>query len=198
MPFKKQHPLYCIFHSMKERCRNRNFKQWSRYGGRGIKVCDRWLQPKTGFHNFLSDMGPRPDGFTLDRIDNDGDYTPINCRWTSRKDQQRNQSVTRKITVDGKTYVAAALSEQFGLKTDTIIERSNKGLSFSEITASSRRIHKEGLALGGAANGERQRNKTHCKNGHPYNKENTYFSKEGWRRCRACHCENERARRLNH
>lgn len=73
--------------SMIQRCTNPKKKQFANYGGRGIKVCDRWLK----FENFLADMGECPSGKSLDRINNDGDYEPGNCRWATRKEQMRNR-----------------------------------------------------------------------------------------------------------
>ena len=75
---------------MKHRCSNSNHKKWNLYGGRGIKVCDRWLGDD-GFKNFLDDMGERPKGMTLDRINNDGNYEPTNCRWATLSEQNKNR-----------------------------------------------------------------------------------------------------------
>ena len=82
-----KHPYYRVWTGMKDRCYNSNSLQYSDYGGRGITVCDRW----SDFTLFVEDMGERPKGYTLDRIDNDGNYEPSNCRWTSRAIQQRNR-----------------------------------------------------------------------------------------------------------
>lgn len=70
------------------RCTVKTHKSWQDYGGRGIVVCDRWM---AGFHNFLADMGPRPAGTSIDRINNDGNYEPSNCRWATRIQQRENQ-----------------------------------------------------------------------------------------------------------
>src|SRR5215469_8259183 len=80
-------PTYHAWKSMLQRCSNRTRADFGRYGGRGIAVCARWRD----FENFLADMGECPDGLTLDRIDNDGDYEPANCRWATWEQQYSNR-----------------------------------------------------------------------------------------------------------
>ena len=81
-------PAYVSWTHMRQRCLNKDALNYERYGGRGIKICERW---RDDFAAFLADMGERPEGTTLDRIDVDGDYEPGNCRWSTPKEQQANQ-----------------------------------------------------------------------------------------------------------
>ena len=148
MPFKNPHPLYNVWMSMKDRCHNPKFKQFKDYGGRGISICEQWLIPKQGFKNFISDMGDRPTGYTLDRINNNSGYSPENCRWASRKQQQRNQTVTRKVTIDGTEYIAADLADLADLKTDTIVDRANRGLSYDDVIYKGKHHNLKGLEIG--------------------------------------------------
>jgi len=80
---------YRIWDAMRQRCTNPNHSHYRRYGGRGISVCHRWLH---SFEDFLADMGPRPEGYSIERINNDGNYEPSNCKWIPLADQQKNRT----------------------------------------------------------------------------------------------------------
>lgn len=105
--------------SMNARCYNPNAPDFALYGGRGIKVCDRWQRPH-GYWNFVADMGPRPKGFTLDRIKSDGDYTAENCRWTDRRTQQNNRRYTRFVSYQGETLALGDWSRRTGIKQNVL------------------------------------------------------------------------------
>jgi hypothetical protein len=93
------HPLYPTWHTMMARCYKQTNAKFERYGGRGITVCDRWHDVK----NFIADMSPKPNGKSLDRFNNDGPYSPENCRWATAFEQARNRpqaKLTDKIRMD--------------------------------------------------------------------------------------------------
>lgn len=115
---------------MKQRCGNKNNHKYYRYGGRGISVCDRW---KDSFQNFFFDMGPKPDpSFSIDRIENDGDYKPSNCRWASIKDQQNNTSKNHNLTLGEITKTIAQWAENLNMSEDVIFARKKLGWSDEE------------------------------------------------------------------
>jgi hypothetical protein len=110
---------YYAWTGMRRRCNNPDNKY---YGGRGIKVCERWGK----FENFLEDMGERPDGLELDREDNEGNYTPDNCRWVTKKVNGRNKRNNHLVTANGKTQCVTAWAEETGISYDVIYMRINQ------------------------------------------------------------------------
>src|SRR5690554_6005871 len=112
------------YKEMLSRCQNKNRHSYKYYGGRGISVCARWNPEKGGcFNNFIEDMGRRPNGFTLDRIDNDGDYSPENCRWADFYTQSYNKSNTVRLTHGSKTKTIPEWAEFLGIPESIIKNR---------------------------------------------------------------------------
>ncbi len=117
----KSIPEYGVWRQMNNRCYNVRQSKFPRYGGRGITVCDRW---RTSFIAFLDDMGHRPSPkHTLDRIDNDGNYEPGNCRWTTQRAQQNNRRDNHFITFNGETRSLSEWTRHLGFPVGVISQR---------------------------------------------------------------------------
>ena len=112
-------PTYQSWQSMKKRCYDPNSAGYASYGGRGITVCEKWMQ----FGGFAEDMGERPDGTTLDRINVDGHYEPGNCRWATAKEQQRNRRDNIMVAFDGQTMCIADWADAIGINRHTLHSR---------------------------------------------------------------------------
>lgn len=114
--------IYNIWLKMISRCTKALDPAYDRYGGRGIRVCDRWMS----FENFFADMGDCPAGKSLDRIDVNGDYRKENCRWASHKEQNQNRRDNRMITFNGETLVLQEWARRLGITHSTLQERLSK------------------------------------------------------------------------
>lgn len=119
------HPEYEVWCSMKKRCYNPRFQQFSDYGGRGITICDQW---RHNFGAFLADMGSRPSAnHTIERIDNNGPYSPENCRWLQRFHQFSNTRRSRRLTLNGQTLTIAEWTRRLGFPNAVIVKRLKRG-----------------------------------------------------------------------
>lgn len=122
-------PEYNIYYKMIDRCKNPNNNRFHRYGGIGITVCERWLE---SFENFLSDMGPRPKKYSLDRIDTLIGYSPENCRWASQETQQNNRTNNHFITANGETKTLSQWAQFLGVDHRALFLRIKRGWSADE------------------------------------------------------------------
>lgn len=115
---------------MKQRCMNPNKREYPHYGGRGIRVCDRWLN---SFLAFLADVGPRPsEKHSLDRIDVNGHYEPGNVRWATHQEQIENTRVVRLVTINGKTQSISSWEREMGLSKGQVRAREASGWSLED------------------------------------------------------------------
>ena len=122
-------PEWHSWMAMRQRCHYPSSINYPNYGGRGIKVCDRWMN---SFEAFYKDMGPRPEGMSLERVDNDKDYSPDNCTWATTPEQGTNQRTNRLITHDGETLTMMQWSRRTGLSKHVIYRRLKKGWSIEK------------------------------------------------------------------
>lgn len=128
---RSQTGAYASWKNMWARVRATSGVRWRNYGSRGITACERWLS----FENFFADMGSRPAGASIDRIDNDGNYEPGNCRWATSKQQARNQRVNRLLSFDGEALHITDWSQRTGIPASTISRRMGRGWSPERVLA---------------------------------------------------------------
>jgi hypothetical protein len=117
-------PGYGVWIAMRTRCLNPNSDDYPDYGGRGISICERW----SSFDDFMADMGPRPSSrHSIDRIDNDGNYEPTNCRWATPTEQANNRRSSHLVTFNGETMTVANWARRLGLSHDVLQARFDNG-----------------------------------------------------------------------
>ena len=121
---KKGSPTYSSWASAKDRCRNPNSKDFYRYGAVGINFCDRWSD---SFEDFLLDMGERPPGTTIDRIDNKKGYEPGNCRWATSSEQQRNRNKSIWVEWKGLLTHLSDIAKELGITYGAAFQRHKRG-----------------------------------------------------------------------
>jgi hypothetical protein len=117
--------IYCAWTDMNRRCYNRASNNFHNYGGRGISVCERW---RNSFEAFRDDMGPRPAGMSIERIDNDGNYEPGNCRWATRSEQNRNTRQNRLVTFNNETRCVSGWAEILKISRWAVYYRHKHGI----------------------------------------------------------------------
>jgi hypothetical protein len=180
MTTKSQTREYRIWSGMRGRCNNKNAPSYRYYGARGIKVCARW---ERSFDNFLGDMGVAPSkSHSIDRINNDGNYEPGNCRWATRRQQMTNTSRTVHITIDGVTRSLIEWAEHLELPYHRLQGRLRAGCSIEDLLLPSRQLFKEQFTK-----------RAHCCNGHPFKDESAFFiNRVGTRVCRICDSASKR------
>lgn len=133
---KRNSPEYRVWSQMLMRCTNPRAPNFIAYGGAGVSVCERWAR---SFVAFLADMGERPAGTTLDRINNDGNYEPGNCRWATPREQAINRRTTRMVEIDGLRLSLTDHARRIGISDTALHYRLRMGFAGPRLTAPSRR-----------------------------------------------------------
>jgi len=122
----KKKALVCVWKNMKARCFNKSFPDYKRYGERGISICEEWKNNRENFVCWALANGYKK-GLTIDRIDNNGDYSPTNCRLATRKEQAHNRRTNKWISFNGMTMIQRDWERFLGLKKGTIVKRIREG-----------------------------------------------------------------------
>lgn len=137
---KSRTRLYKIHLKMKARCYNEKTSRYANYGGRGIKICEEWLNEKNGFENFYTWAITHgySDNLSIDRINVNGNYEPKNCRWADDKEQSRNRTDNRFISYNGETRCISDWCEKLNIPQSTVINRLNRGLSVDKVLSKKR------------------------------------------------------------
>lgn len=129
--------LYGVWNAMMARCYNPNVERYSRYGARGIKVCDEWLHNYVAFRDWALSNG-YTDGLTIDRIDVNGNYCPDNCRWATKADQMKNTTTNRFLTYNGETHTLSDWARIVGISASTLSRRLKRGWTMEQALSPSR------------------------------------------------------------
>lgn len=139
------HPLYSCYQAMKNRCYNNRHEAYMNYGGRGIKVCERWLE---SFSNFKIDMETTwKQGLTLDRIDNNGNYSPENCRWATYREQANNTRRSKNYEYNGQNKTLTSWAREYGINPTTLHSRVKESHMSLEKALSSKKFNTHGKII---------------------------------------------------
>lgn len=117
---------YEVWHAIKQRCHNPSSANYKNYGSRGIRMCEAW---RKSFEQFLADMGEAPIGQSIERVDNNGNYSPDNCKWATIREQANNRRTNRIVTYQGVAYTVSQLADDLGIQRGTLLARLNNGWS---------------------------------------------------------------------
>lgn len=134
--------LYDVWTSMRQRCENPRNKRFSRYGGRGIRVCDEWDSSFKAFREWAYTHG-YDEGLSIERVNNDGDYSPENCIWADRFTQSNNRSTNHWVEIDGETLTMQQAATRYGIPYGTFRGRLQRGWSAAEAVTERRRTQHE-------------------------------------------------------
>lgn len=168
-----KHPLYKTYYNIIGRCNNPNMIRYERYGGRGIKVCDEWLNGFLYFYKWAIENGYE-EGLSIERVNVNGNYEPSNCIFIPIGKQSSNTTRNIRITHNGETKLFMEWCKKLGIRETTIISRvKQRKISYYDALFNYSPYQKN--------------DKTHCKNGHEYKDGSYFINKEGYRVCNECY-----------